>query len=76
MALILDGSTSILLPLTRKPSNFPAVTPKVHFCGFDLSLLFNPLKELSQVYGVALSILGFHYHIIDIHLHLIMHHIM
>ena len=38
MALILDGSTSIPLSLTRKCSNFPAVTPKVHFCGFNLSL--------------------------------------
>ena len=31
MALILDGSTSIPLSLTTKPSNFPAITPKVHF---------------------------------------------
>ena len=38
MALILDGSTSIPLSLTRKCSNFSAVTPKVHFCGFNLSL--------------------------------------
>ena len=38
MALILDGSTSILLSLTKKPSNFPTVTPKVHFYGFNLSL--------------------------------------
>ena len=38
MALILDGSTSIPLSLTKKPSNFLAVTPKVHFCGFNLSL--------------------------------------
>ena len=37
MALILDGSTSIPLLLTRKPSNFLAVMPKVHFCGFNLS---------------------------------------
>ena len=37
MALIFDGLTSIPLSLTRKPSNFPTVTPKVHFCGFDLS---------------------------------------
>ena len=38
MALILDGSTSIPLSLTRKPSNFLAVTPKVHFYGFNLNL--------------------------------------
>ena len=38
MALILDGSTSIPLSLTRKPSNFPVVTPKVHFYGFNLNL--------------------------------------
>ena len=38
VALILDGPTSIPLSLTRKPSNFPAVTLKVHFCGFNLNL--------------------------------------
>ena len=38
MALIFDGSTSVPLLLTRKPSNFPAVTPKVHFYGFSLNL--------------------------------------
>ena len=38
MALILDVSTSIPLLLTRKPSSFPVVTLKVHFCGFNLSL--------------------------------------
>ena len=37
MALILDGSTSIPLSLTRKPSNFPAITLKVHFYGFNLA---------------------------------------
>jgi len=31
MALIFDESNSIPLSLTRKPSNFPIVTPKVHF---------------------------------------------
>ena len=31
MALILDGSTSNPLSLTRKPSNFLNVTPKVNF---------------------------------------------
>ena len=38
MALIFDGSTSIPLSLTKKPNNFPAVTPKVHFYGFNLIL--------------------------------------
>ena len=38
MALILDVLTSIPQSLTRKPSNFLVVTPKVHFCGFNLSL--------------------------------------
>ena len=38
MALILDGSTSIPLSLTRKPSNFSTVPLKVHFCGFNLYL--------------------------------------
>ena len=33
MALILDGPTSIPLSLIRKPSNFLAVTPKLHFVG-------------------------------------------
>ena len=31
MSLIFDGSTSIPLSLIKKPNNFPAVTPKVHF---------------------------------------------
>ena len=38
MALIFDRSTSIPLSLTKKPSNFLAVTLKVHFHGFNLSL--------------------------------------
>ena len=38
MALILEGSTSIPLSLTKKPSNFLAITLKVHFYGFNLSL--------------------------------------
>ena len=38
MALIFDESISIPLSLTRKPSSFPAVTPKVHFYGFNLCL--------------------------------------
>ena len=38
MALIFDGSTPIPLSLTKKPSNFPTVTPKVHFHGFSLGL--------------------------------------
>ena len=38
MTLIFDGSTSISLSLTQKPSNFPAVTLMVHFCGLNLSL--------------------------------------
>ena len=37
-ALILDGSTSIPLSLTRNPNNFLAITPKVHFYGFNLNL--------------------------------------
>ena len=36
--LILDGSTSIPLSFTRNPNNFSAVTPKMHFCGFNLNL--------------------------------------
>ena len=38
MALIFNGSTFIPLLLTKKPNNFPVVTPKVHFYGFNLSL--------------------------------------
>ena len=38
MALIFSGSTSIAHSLTMCPSNFPEVTPKVHFLGFNLSL--------------------------------------
>ena len=40
MALIMEESTSIPLSLTKKPSNFLAATPKVHFYGFNLSLYF------------------------------------
>lgn len=77
-ALILDGSTSIPLSLTRKTSNFLMVTLKVNFCGFNrrlysLILLKNFLKFM--VWLSLSSVLGFHYHIINIHLHLIMHHI-
>ena len=45
MALILDGSTSIPLSLTKKPNNFLVVTPKVHFYGFNLSLYFLILSK-------------------------------
>ena len=77
MALILDGLTPIPLLLTRKSNNFPAVTRKVHFLWvLSQSIFFNPLEELPQVYGVASSILGFYYHIVNIYLYLIMHHIM
>ena len=38
IALILVGSTSIPLSLTKKPNNFPVITQKVHFCGLNLSL--------------------------------------
>ena len=38
MALIFDESTFITLSLTKKPNIFPAVTPKVHFYGFNISL--------------------------------------
>ena len=38
MALILDRSTSFPLSLTRNPYNFPAITPKAHFYGFNNNL--------------------------------------
>ena len=38
MVLIFDGLTSIPLSLTKKPNNFPTITPKVHFYKFNLSL--------------------------------------
>ena len=38
MALILDRLASIPLSFTRKLSNFPSVTQKLHFYGFNLSL--------------------------------------
>ena len=47
MALILDESTSIPLSLIRKPSNFPAVTPNVHFVGVQpQSILLDPFEKL------------------------------
>ena len=45
MVLILDGSTSIPLLLTRNHNNFPVVTLKVHFCGFNLSLYSSILSK-------------------------------
>ena len=36
--LIFNGSTSIPLSLTKKPNNFPVITPKIHLCGFNLIL--------------------------------------
>ena len=56
MALILDGSTSIHLSLTKKPSNFPTITPKVHFCGFNLSLYFLILSKNFLKFMVWLSL--------------------
>ena len=38
MALIFDKSTSIPLSQTKKPNNYPTITPKVHFSGFNLNL--------------------------------------
>ena len=38
MALILSRSTFIPCSLTMGPSNFPKVTPNVHFLGFNLNL--------------------------------------
>ena len=38
IALIFLGSTSMPRSLTICPNNFPEVTPKVHFLGFNLSL--------------------------------------
>ena len=38
MALIFSGSTSISRSLTMCPSNFPEVTPKVHFLEFNFCL--------------------------------------
>ena len=38
MALIFLGSTFIPRSLTMCPNNFPKVTPKVNFLGFNLSL--------------------------------------
>ena len=78
MALILDGSTSIPLSLIRKPSNFLMVTLKVHFCWFNLSLYSLILLKNFLKFTMWLSlssILRFHYHIIDIHLHLIIYHV-
>ena len=77
IALIFDGSTSILLSLTKKPNNFPVVTPNVHFCKVQSqSVLLDPFEELRRVNNVSFSLIGFHDHVINIHLYLIVHHIM
>ena len=68
MALIFDWSTSIPLSLTKKPSGFSAVTPKVHFCGFNLSLYsLILLKNFLRLVICPPSIHGFHYHVINIY---------
>ena len=56
MALILDVLTSIPQSLTRKPSNFLVVTPKVHFCGFNLSLYSLILSKNFLKFMVWLSL--------------------
>ena len=38
MAMVFSGSTFILHLLTICPNNFPKVTPKVHFLGFNRNL--------------------------------------
>ena len=52
MVLILDRSTSIPLSLTRNPNNFPVVTPKVHFYGFNLNLYSLILSKNFLKFGV------------------------
>ena len=51
MVQIFSGSTSIPLSLTMWPSNFPEVTPKVHFLGFNRSLNYRILSK--NLYNVA-----------------------
>ena len=45
MALIFSGSTSIPRSLTICLNNFPEVTPKVHFLGFNLNLNYLILSK-------------------------------
>ena len=76
MALIFGGSTLIPLSLTKKPNNFPTVTPNVHFCRFSLSLnslIFS--KNFLKLMMWPLSILGF-YNYVNNMWPLIMHHVM
>ena len=47
MALILTGLASIPRLETRKPSNLPAGTPKVHFAGFSFIRNFLKLSNVS-----------------------------
>ena len=56
MALILDGSTSILLSLTRKLSKLLTVTPKLHFCRLNLSLYSLILSKNFLKFMVWLSL--------------------
>ena len=51
MALIFSGSTFIPRSLTMCPRNFPKVTQKVHFLGFNLNL--NRLILSKNIYKVA-----------------------
>ena len=51
MARIFSGLTSIPRLLTMWPNNFPEVTPKVHFSGFNLSLNYRILSK--NLYNAA-----------------------
>ena len=53
MALIFDGSISIPLSLTKKPNNFPMVTPNALLGVQPHSILLDPFIELSQVNDVT-----------------------
>ena len=49
MALIFDRSTSITLSLTKKPNNFPVVTPKVYlYSGVNIISGFWACQELTD----------------------------
>ena len=77
MALILDWPTSIPLSLSDKPHNYLAVTPKVHFYGFNLNLYSLILLKNFLKFMVWLS-LSLDFTIISstYTLYLIVHHIM
>ena len=71
IALIFSGLASMSRLDTRKPSNFPAGTPNVHFVGFNFMRYFRKLSKVSLRSSKRVShFFSFYDYVIDIDLHI------